>query len=67
MEIQKNASIIGWPLSSASVAAHARNMQPLFLMRNRKLFGGSDAAVPSFLEMSYSETRTKNIVGFEEN
>ena len=45
MEIQKNASIIGWPLSSASVAAHARNMQPLFLMRNRKLFGGSDAAV----------------------
>ena len=38
-----------------------------FLMRNRKLFGGSDAAVPSFLEMSYSETRTKNIVGFEEN
>lgn len=28
---------------------------PLFLMRNRKLFGGSDAAVPSFLEMSYSQ------------
>ncbi|WP_418499993.1 hypothetical protein [Dysosmobacter sp.] len=48
MEIQKNASIIGWPLSSASVAAHARNMQPLFLMRNRKLFGGSDAAVLCF-------------------
>ena len=67
MEIQKNASIIGWPLSSASVAAHARNMQPLFLMRNRKLFDGSDAAVPCFLEMSYCKTRTKNIVGFEEN
>ena len=36
-------------------------------MRNRKLFDGSDAAVPSFLEMSYCKTRTKNIVGFEEN
>ena len=40
---------------------------PLFLMRNRKLFGGSDAAVPCFLEMSCCENRAKNVTVFKEN
>ena len=40
---------------------------PLFLMKNRKLFGGSDAAVPSFLEMSCCENRAKNVTVFKEN
>ena len=44
-----------------------RRVRRFFLMRNRKLFDGSDAAVPSFLEMSCCENRAKNIVGFEEN
>ena len=36
-------------------------------MRNRKLFGGSDAAVHSFLEMSCCENRAKNVTVFKEN
>ena len=35
MVIQQNASIIEWPLSNASVAAHARNMQNGVLLHEK--------------------------------